>query len=85
MSQGDVKVPLPFRWLGITVAVVSALMVVFGLFIPRWFNWLMPPGEENAEIIAKQAIGELAGDDFEMSAETVNEKVNDTTEQPEEI
>lgn len=63
----DTKVPSPYRWLGILVAGVSVAFVFIGFFIPRWFNWLMPTGEEDAEVIAKQTIDETAGD-IEMLA-----------------
>jgi solute carrier family 6 GABA transporter-like protein 1 len=46
MAVGRAGVPIPFRWLGLIFAFLTLAVVGLGVFVPRWFVWCLPPGEE---------------------------------------
>ena len=60
------RVPTAYRWLGIATVVLSLIFVAFGLVLPRWFEWSMPPNEDLDEAAIKHEIN-IASGDIELS------------------
>ena len=83
MTKNDPNIPKLFRWVGILISSLVPVMIITGLMMPKWYEWLLPENYHDSD--TRKLMEKYKNDTSEMVEKPAAGKDTDEIEKAETI